>query len=107
MAANHDGGTVFMAFTLGALTGAAFALLLAPAAGEETRRYLESRAREGADLATDKARHVGERVREGRVKAGEAVKQGKEFLDRKRESISAAVEQGREAYAEARGKGAE
>lgn len=107
MASNNDGGIVFIAFTLGALTGAAFALLLAPVAGDETRRYLEARAREGADRATDTARHVGERVREGREKANEAVKQGKEYLGRKRESIAAAVEQGREAYAEARGKGSE
>jgi gas vesicle protein len=31
-------GTVIVAFVLGAVTGAAVALLMAPAAGEETRR---------------------------------------------------------------------
>jgi gas vesicle protein len=40
-----DGGTVVIAFVLGAVTGAAVALLMAPASGEETRRILEDKAR--------------------------------------------------------------
>ena len=39
-------GTVVVAFVLGAITGAAVALLVAPASGEETRRMLAERARE-------------------------------------------------------------
>ena len=34
------GGTVMLAFLLGAVAGAAAALLFAPASGEETREYL-------------------------------------------------------------------
>ena len=41
------GGTVMLAFLVGALTGAAVALLFAPASGEETREYLGQKAREG------------------------------------------------------------
>ena len=65
--ARDDGGaagTVVVAFVLGALTGAAVALLLAPATGEETRRILS------------------EKAKEGREKAADAARQGKEFLNR-------------------------
>ena len=44
---NNGGGTVLLAFVVGALTGAAVALLFAPASGEETREYLGQKAREG------------------------------------------------------------
>jgi gas vesicle protein len=48
MAKNDDGaGLVIMAFALGALAGAAVALLMAPTSGEEARRILAERAREG------------------------------------------------------------
>ena len=37
---NTGAGSVMLAFVVGALTGAAVALLFAPATGEETREYL-------------------------------------------------------------------
>jgi gas vesicle protein len=78
-------GTIVVAFVLGAITGAAVALLLAPATGEETRRVLSEKARESRDRAADAAR------------------QGREFLNRQRENLSSAVDRGREAYNQARG----
>ena len=81
-------GTVIVAFVLGAVTGAAVALLMAPATGEEMRR------------------RVAEKAREGRDRANEAAQQGREFLNRQRDHISAAVERGREAYEQARGRNA-
>jgi gas vesicle protein len=89
--ARDDGGaaaTVITAFVLGALTGAAVALLLAPAPGEELRRKLSDRARDGADAATQAAR------------------QGREFVSRQRENVAGAIERGREAYQQARSAGA-
>jgi gas vesicle protein len=77
-------GTVMMAFVLGALTGAAVALLMAPATGDEMRRMLGVRAREGAD------------------KAAEAARQAREFAERQRSTITTAIERGREAYEQAR-----
>ena len=77
-------GTVVVAFVLGAITGAAVALLMAPASGEETRRML------------------AERAREGREKAGEAARQGRELWSRQRENLSQAFDRGREAYEQAR-----
>ena len=86
--ARDDGtaaGTMIVAFVLGAVTGAAVALLMAPATGEETRRLL------------------GEKAREGRDRAEEAARQGREFLNRQRDTFSSAIERGREAYNQARG----
>src|SRR5688500_3668216 len=78
-------GTVVVAFVLGAITGAAVALLMAPASGEETRRLL------------------AEKAREGREKAGEAAQKGRELWDRQRETLSTAFERGKDAYEQARG----
>jgi gas vesicle protein len=75
---------VILAFVLGAVTGAAVALLMAPVSGEQARRIL------------------GDRAREGRERAEEAARQGREFLNRQRDTLSTAVERGREAYNQAR-----
>lgn len=86
MARDESGaGTVIVSFVLGAITGAAVALLMAPAPGEETRRVL------------------GEKAREGRQRAEEAARQGKEFVERSKTTVRSAVERGREAYEQARG----
>ena len=77
-------GTIITAFALGAIAGAAVALLVAPATGDETRRILADKAREGADRATDAAR------------------QAREFADRQRGTVATAIERGREAYQQAR-----
>src|SRR2546425_10615238 len=45
-------------FTLGAFIGATVALLLAPRSGEETRRIIASKAREGADYVSRGGRNV-------------------------------------------------
>jgi gas vesicle protein len=80
-------GTVILAFVLGAVTGAAVALLMAPASGGDTRRVLSDKAREG------------------RERAEQAARQGREFLNRQRETLNSAIERGREAYEQARGGG--
>ena len=69
-----------MAFVLGAVAGAAVALLYAPASGEETRRK------------------VAEKAREGREKAEAFARDGREFINRQRENLGAAVDRGREAF---------
>jgi len=87
--ANDSGagaGSILVAFVLGAVSGAALALLYAPAAGRETREYL------------------GERAREGRARAAEAAAKGREVINQGRETLATAIERGREAYQQARGR---
>ena len=88
MARDHDGhaGAVLMAFVLGAVSGAAVALLWAPNVGEDTRRLFNERVREGRERVTDAAR------------------QGREFATRQRENLATAIDRGREAYQGERAK---
>ncbi|HMD35205.1 MAG TPA: YtxH domain-containing protein [Vicinamibacterales bacterium] len=79
-------GSILLAFVLGAISGAAVALLYAPQSGEETRRYL------------------GERAREGRERAAEAAARGRDMLNQGRETVTTAIERGREAYQQARSR---
>jgi gas vesicle protein len=74
--ARDDGnaaGTVIVAFVLGAITGAAVALLTAPTTGEEMRRKLGDRAREGKDTlssAVERGREAYQQARTGGRAAG-------------------------------------
>jgi len=79
-------GSILLAFILGAVSGAAVALLYAPASGRETREYL------------------GEKAREGRERATEASERGREILNQGRDTLTHAVERGREAYQQARAR---
>ncbi|MGH9218679.1 MAG: YtxH domain-containing protein [Vicinamibacterales bacterium] len=55
-----------VAFVIGALTGAAVALLFAPASGDETRDYLGQKAREGTARLKEQRDHVLTAVERGR-----------------------------------------
>ena len=77
-------GTIIMAFVLGALAGAAAALLMAPASGDEMRR------------------RVAEKARDGAAKAADAARQGREFVEQQRGTVVEAIERGRDAYQQAR-----
>ena len=79
-------GNLLLAFILGAVSGAAIALLYAPASGRETREYL------------------GQKAREGREKALEAAERGRQAVTQGRETLASAIERGREAYQQARAK---
>jgi gas vesicle protein len=70
-----NSGSIMVAFVIGALTGAAVALLLAPATGEETRELL------------------GQKARDGKAK-----------LKEQRDSILTAVERGRDAFTREHGE---
>lgn len=86
MARDDSGGagSVFLAFILGAVAGAAVALLYAPATGQETREYL------------------GEKAREGRARATEAAEKGRQMINQGRETLTTAIDRGRDAYQQAR-----
>jgi gas vesicle protein len=76
--------TVLLAFMIGAIGGAALALLFAPATGDETRRFLKNKAREGRDRAAD------------------AVDKGRDVVKGGRDVLSQAIERGREVYEQTR-----
>jgi gas vesicle protein len=93
--ARHDdsagsAGALLAGITIGALIGAGVALLLAPQAGEETRRDLSRRARELRDEATDRwddathraRREVRRRGRQLRERLDEGMDQVREKLER-------------------------
>ena len=79
-------GSVLLAFILGAVSGAAVALLYAPASGRETREYL------------------GDKAREGKQRAAEAAAKSRDALNQGRETLSTAIDRGREAYQQARAR---
>jgi gas vesicle protein len=85
--ARDDGsgaGSILLAFILGAVSGAAVAMLYAPVSGRETREYL------------------GEKARDGRDRATEIAGKSRQVLDQGRETLVNAIERGREAYQQAR-----
>ena len=77
-------GSILLAFLLGAVSGAAVALLYAPATGRETREYL------------------GEKAREGRERANAMAEKGRQAFNEGRDTLATAIERGREAYQQAR-----
>jgi len=79
-------GSVLLAFLLGAVSGAAVALLYTPVTGRETREYL------------------GERAREGRERASQAAEKGRQVLNQGRDTLTSAIERGRDAYQQARSR---
>jgi gas vesicle protein len=79
-------GSILLAFLLGAVSGAAVALLYAPQSGRETREYL------------------GEKANEARARAAEAAARGRDAISQGRETLTTAIERGREAYQQARAR---
>jgi gas vesicle protein len=82
-----NGGGILLAFVAGAIAGAAVALLFAPASGEDTRDFIQQRAREGKDRAT------------------EAARQGRELLNKQRENLTTAFDRAREQFQSTRETG--
>lgn len=82
---------------LGAVIGAAAALLLAPRSGVETRKLILAKARESADLIANRTKSVA-------GKTSEYVERGKELLQQQRDQLSAAFEAGKQAYREEKDK---
>jgi gas vesicle protein len=88
-------GSILLAFILGAVSGAAVALLYAPASGRDTREYLGDRAAEARARAAEAAA-------KGREALTDAATKGRDALNQGRETLNTAIERGREAYQQAR-----
>ena len=97
---DRSGGTagVVLSFMVGALSGAALAILFAPRSGRETREILGEKLRE----TKERGRNVGEQaLQKGREAAEDAARyldRQKDALERRRERLASAVEAGRQAY---------
>jgi gas vesicle protein len=98
----EDRGTgtsgIVLSFMLGALSGAALAILFAPRSGRETRELLGEGLRETAargrrlgEQALDKGREIAD-------DAGGYIDRQREALEKRRDRLAAAVEAGRQAF---------
>jgi gas vesicle protein len=79
---------------LGALAGAALAMILAPATGEDTRDLLIAKAREASERARDTAGDAGDLLARGRTIVAEAktridgaIAEGKDAASRQRTTL--------------------
>jgi gas vesicle protein len=89
---------VILSFLLGALSGAALAMLFAPRSGRETREMLGDKLRETADRGRRLGEQAVDRGREILEDASSALDRQREALEKRRERLAAAVEAGRQAY---------
>jgi gas vesicle protein len=97
MSEESGAGEKVLFLMLGAVIGAATALLFAPRSGAETRKLIASKAREGAEMVANRTKAVAE-------KTSDYVERGKELLQHQRDSIAAAFEAGKQAYREEKDK---
>jgi gas vesicle protein len=97
MSTDTSAGEKALYLMLGAAIGAAAALLFAPRSGEETRKLIMTRAREGADNMAVQTRTLKE-------KTSEYLDRGKEIVQQQRDSLNAALEAGKKAYREEKEK---
>ena len=97
---DRSGGTagVVLSFMVGALSGAALAILFAPRSGRETREMLGEKLRE----TKERGKRVGEQaVQKGREAAEDAARyldRQRDALEKRRDRLASAVEAGRQAY---------
>jgi gas vesicle protein len=78
-------------FLVGVGIGSLMGILFAPKSGEETRKSLAKKAREGNELARKKAFEM-------RVRVEENVERGKEIINRTEGQIAMAIDAGIETY---------
>lgn len=84
----------FSYFFLGLGLGIAVGVLFAPKSGEETREFIRSKTKEGAD-------YVKRRGEELRDVAEDAIDRSRDTLRRQKDTLTAAVDAGRQAYRDA------
>jgi gas vesicle protein len=97
MSEETTAGEKALYLVLGAMIGATAALLFAPRSGEETRKMIMTKAREGADRISTQTKLVAE-------KTSEYIDRGKEVIQQQRDSLNAAFEAGKQAYREEKKK---
>jgi len=74
MSREEEQGGKFTWFVVGALVGAACAMLYAPKSGKETREFISKKAQEGRDAVTDTSRDLLDRGKD-------VLDKGKQYVD--------------------------
>ena len=97
MAEETRAGEKALFFLVGGFIGAAIALLLAPRSGEEIRKLITMKTREGTD-------YVANRTKDVSVKTAGLIDRGKELLQQQRDQLAAALEAGKQAYKDEKDK---
>jgi gas vesicle protein len=93
MADKTSSGDFFAGFLVGALVGAAAALLLAPQSGEETRTLILDKGIELRDQAEELQSQAKERADELQTRMKEAVEQGRTAATGRKEDLLAQIDQ--------------
>jgi gas vesicle protein len=106
--AHDDGGSgasgVILSFLVGALTGAAAAVLMAPRSGRETREMLGERLRDAQEQGRNLGEQAAEKCRQALDDASGYVDKQRGVLEKRRDRLAAAVEAGKQAYREEKAK---
>ena len=93
MADKTSSGDFFAGFVVGALVGAAAALLLAPQSGEEIRTLIRDKGIELKDQAEELQSQAIDRADELQTRVKEAVEQGKTAATGRKEDLLAQIDQ--------------
>jgi gas vesicle protein len=86
-----------LAFIIGGIAGAAFAMLYTPETGENVRRRINELKDDIYDKKDDYADEAKERF-------ADAVDKGKDFIEEQKDVISSAIEAGKGAYKKEKSK---
>lgn len=91
----EDNGSSLIWFVAGAAIGASIALLYAPQSGEETRRVIGHKTKQGREALSsssrdmmDRGRDLYERGRQMADEAAEMLDRGRKIVDRASEGVS-------------------
>jgi gas vesicle protein len=100
----NDAATYLGWFFLGALAGAAAALLLAPKSGRETRELLTEQSGElmkkGKERGGEWLKKAQEKAGDAQVKAGDLFDKGREYFEEQTQRLVSAFEAGKSAMRE-------
>jgi gas vesicle protein len=95
---NGGASGIVLSFLVGALSGAALAVLFAPRSGRETREMLGEKLRETGERGRKAGERALQKGREAAEDASRYLDRQRDALDKRRERLASAVEAGRQAY---------
>jgi len=95
---NGGASGIVLSFLVGALSGAALAILFAPRSGRETRELLGDKLRETGERGRQAGEKALQKGREAAEDAARYLDRQRDALERRRERLASAVEAGRQAY---------